>query len=220
MPRGLLIIVVVALLAAAGVVEGLRTNRWGDSEDIRTAASRLDAVPREFGSWTSTESPIDEKVLRVARAAGNVSRTYRNSKTGDAVSVLILCGPTGDIAAHTPDICYAGIGYTMIGRESKHSLALPGATTATYWSARFEKGTEAPLEVIWAWSAGGDWVAAEQPRQEFVLRSALYKVYVSRTISPAERAGSKPAETTREFLSAFLPEVRKALATPPVAAPQ
>ena len=210
MPRGLPIVVVVALLAVAGVVEGIRTNRWGDSEDVQAAASKLAGVPREVGTWTSTENQIDEKVLRVARASGHVARNYTNTKTGDSLSVLLLCGPTGDIAAHTPDICYAGSGYKMLGRESKQALAAD-----TYWSARFEK-PEATLQVCWAWCTDGNWTAADDARTEFALRPVLFKFYVSRNLPPADRTGRPTAnDPIREFLTVFLPEVKKALALAP-----
>ena len=41
MARSLIIAAAAAALAAAGVVEGLRSNRWGTSEEIRSAAARL-----------------------------------------------------------------------------------------------------------------------------------------------------------------------------------
>ena len=211
MPRGLLIAVVVALLAVAGVVEGIRTNRWGDSEDIRAAAAKLDGVPRAVGPWVSTESPIDEKVLRVARCAGHVSRVYTNTQTGESVAVLVLCGPTGDIAAHTPDVCYAANGYEMRGPKTGTRQTLPDAG-ASYWTARFEKPNsgDPALEACWAWGTNGDWTAVENPRIDFVRHTALYKFYVSRPLPLVTGAG-KP-DPAREFLSVFLPELRKLLA--------
>lgn len=214
MSRSLVIVVAVATLAAAAAFEGMLTNRWGDSEDIRAAAAKLDAVPAEVGSWVGTDSPIDPKILRVAEASGNVSRVYRNKSTGAMISVLILCGPAGPIGAHTPDICYAGAGYEMVGRPAKRSLALPGLA-AGYWAATFAKeaGNEPPLEVCWAWGVDGDWQPAEAPRREYALRAALYKFYASRHTTPADRTAK--ADPIADFLTVFLPEVKKALAPNP-----
>jgi len=214
MPRSLVIYGSVALLVAAGVFEGLRTNRWGQTEDMKAAVTRLNAVPANFGDWTSTEDPIDEKVLKVAEATGNISRTYSNRKTGNVVSVLILCGPSGPIGAHTPDVCYRGIGYEMAGDQEHRTLSLADGRKATYWTAAFQKQATGDnrLRVAWAWGTDGDWVASTSPRSEFVLRSALYKLYVSRPTAPADRDANPPVDRIQEFLADFLPEVKKALA--------
>jgi hypothetical protein len=213
MPRWLVIALAVSGLAAAAVVEGVRSNRWGASEDVRAAAARLDGVPRSFGDWTSTEVPLEPKVLRVAEAAGHVSRSYANGKTGDRVDVLLLCGPAGPIASHTPDVCYAGNGFTMKGNPARKTVALPQGAAATYWSAAFERPSDAgPLRVCWTWGVDGDWQASANPRAEFALRPALYKLYVSRPERPRETTGASAPDPIHEFLVAFLPEVRKALA--------
>ena len=117
MPRWLVIAVAVVGLLAAAVVE--RVTSRVVSGNVQESAARLDRVPATFGDWTSTESPLDDKVLRVAEAAGNVSRVYANRKNGNRVSVLLLCGPTGPIGAHEPQYCYAGSGFEMSGKPQK-----------------------------------------------------------------------------------------------------
>src|SRR5215471_11322923 len=176
MARGLVIVIAVGVVVAAAVVEGLRSNRWGASEEIRAAADRLDRVPREFGDWVGTELPQDPRSLKVAEAAGCVSRGFANRKTGERVEVLILCGPAGPIGAHTPDVCYGGIGYACVGDPARKSVVPNGGTPATFWTARFEKTRRAddPLRVYWAWGTDGDWEASPNPRGEFALRGALY----------------------------------------------
>src|SRR5580698_6104219 len=111
MQKGLIVILAAGLVVAVALVEGIRTNRWGTAEDIQAAAKKLDYIPREFGPWVGTDAPIDEKIIRIAEASGNVSRTYMNRKNGERINVLLLCGPTGPIGAHTPEYCYGGIGY-------------------------------------------------------------------------------------------------------------
>jgi hypothetical protein len=200
-------------LVVAAVFEGMRSGRWGISEDLKAAAARLDRVPARFGDWTSSDNPVDRKILERAEAAGSVSRVYRNAKTGSVVSVLLLCGRAGPIASHTPDICYAGLGYQMSGGELRKTLS-PPAGPATYWSARFAKDAADPgLEVNWAWGdAAGTWVAAEAPRLEFASRPVLYKVYATRALAPAAtRSGTPEPDPVHDFLTEFLPVVRTAL---------
>jgi hypothetical protein len=216
MPRWLVIGVAVVGLIAAAVVEGISSGRWNQSADVRAAAAKLDGVPAAFGDWTSTESPQDEKVLKVAEAAGCVSRIYTNRKTGTQVSVLLLCGPTGPIGAHTPEVCYAGNGFAAQGEPQKKTVNLAGDAAASYWSVRFEKksATEPPLRVCWMWGVDGDWKAAENPRTEFALQGALYKLYVVRAEPQTLIAAGTAPDPIHEFVMAFLPEVKKALAAP------
>ena len=111
-------------------------------------------------------------------------------------------------------MCYAGRGFQVAGKPSRKTLALPDGTAANYWSARFERGPtgDDALRVCWAWGLDGHWDASDSPWGEYALRPYLYKLYVTRRAAPtadADRAiNPDPVE---EFLTAFLPEVRKAL---------
>jgi len=207
--RTLLIAAALAVLVAAAIVEGIRSNRWGATQDLKAAAAKLENVPRSFGPWTSTENPIDSEILKKAEAVGSVSRVYENGNNRTKISVLLLCGRSGPIGAHTPDICYAGLGYKMAGRETKRSV-----TDSSYWTGRFDKPSgEGSLMVSWAWGVDGTWQASEQPRVEFVGHDALYKLYATRGLTMAEQAGTaSTADPTQEFLNDFLPEVKKAFA--------
>ena len=218
MVRNILIVVGVvsalAVLLAAGVLEGIRTNRWGATEDLQAAATRLKAIPREVGDWMGTDLWIEPKLLERAEATGYVSRQYRNPKTGATVSTLLLCGPPGPIGAHTPDYCYGGLGYQLTGKERRKTVAMPDGKTAAYWSVQFVKpdSTQDPgLEVNWAWGVDGDWVASRQPRQEFISHQFLYKFYVARALTAADHDGRVPPDTVREFLSVFLPAIQATL---------
>jgi hypothetical protein len=58
----------------------------------------------------------------------------------------------------------------------------------------------------------GNWQAAENPRMEFMGRKSLYKLYVTRGLTPTERDHSPAGvDPTQEFLNDFLPEVKKVL---------
>jgi hypothetical protein len=213
MARGLMIAVAVVVVVAVAILEGMRSNRWGETEDLRLASSKLDKVPRAFGDWVSTESPLDDKVLKVAEATGNVSRIYTNSKSGVRISVLLLCGPTGPIGAHTPDICYGGLGYACHGEPARKSVVI-GKQGASFWTARFEKKTptDDPLVVWWGWGLDGEWEASSSPRTDYALRGVLYKLYLVRTDNPIDRGRDPNSEPIELFLNEFLPPVKSALA--------
>ena len=105
----------------------------------------------------------------------------------------------------------------MSGVPQKKIVVMPENATASYWSVRFEKkpaGTELPLRVCWMWGVDGDWQAATNARTDFALHGALYKLYVVRAESQTVNTSSTALEPIQEFLTAFLPEVKKALAAP------
>jgi hypothetical protein len=214
MVRIVLIVVAVAALVAAGVVAGIRTNRFGVREDLRTAGDRLKGVPKTVGPWVTThEFEMDPKIQQRSEAVEYVSRVYRHRETGAQVSLLMLCGEPGPIASHTPDVCYGGLGYDTNVPKVVRSVPIPGGKPAEYFSAKFRKPNGGdPLQVCWAWGADGNWYASEASRGDFAFRSALYKLYLSRELPARESETTTPDDPIQEFLTVFLPEVRTALA--------
>jgi hypothetical protein len=206
--RLFLIVAALGVLIAAAVLEGIRSNRWGASQDLQAAASKLQKVPSAFGDWTGTDNPVDEDILKKAEAVGSISRVYENRKDRTKISILLLCGRSGPIGAHTPDICYAGLGYKMAGRELKQTIG-----DSSYWTGRFEKPSgEGSLMVSWAWSVDGNWQAADQPRVAFVGHDVLYKLYATRGLTTEEKFGTaSKTDPTATFLTDFLPVVKTAL---------
>lgn len=216
MRSGLIVFLAAGLVVAVALIEGIRSNRWGATEDFQVAARKLERVPREFGAWVGTDSPLDEKIIRIAEAVGNLSRSYVNRKNGERINVLLLCGPTGPIGAHTPDVCYEGIGFSCKGNPTAKGFVLPNGGRASFWTARFEKPSaiEGALRVYWAWSVNGDWEATKNPRTDFALQTLLYKLYVVRAENPAIR-GEPNHDPVDEFLTEFLPLVKTALTADP-----
>src|SRR5262249_14627962 len=148
------VVAAVAVLVAAGVVAGIHTNRFGVHADLRIAAERLKAVPKTVGPWVvAHEFDMDPKIQQRAEAVEYVSRLYENRDTHARVTVLLLCGESGPIGSHSPEVCYGGLGYETNVRKDVQSVSLPGGGTARYFSARFEKptGPERILRVCWAW---------------------------------------------------------------------
>jgi len=213
MRGGLIAIVAACAIVGVAVFEGVRSNRWGTSEDVRAAAVKFEKVPLNFGTWVGTDSPIDEKIIRVAEASGNVSRAYENSKNKERVNVLLLCGPIGPIGAHTPETCYGGLGFACKGNPARKTLTFASVGASSFWTARFEKKSvnDEALKVYWAWSANGDWEASSNPRTDFALRKVLFKLYVVRADDPASQPRDPKKEPIENFLEEFLPIVKNAI---------
>lgn len=214
MVKAILIGLAAIGLVTVGIYEGQWTNRWGDSSALAVAAARLERIPAEFNDWVGTSRTMDPLVQRVAGAVGYVDRNYRHRLTGASVDVLLLCGPSGSIAAHTPDVCFAGVGYTM-RQAAPVKRFLPGSNSISYWSARFEKASpsDPALLVNWAWGVDGDWSASETPRKDFMLQQALYKLYTTARIPFHDSDGTETATKVDAFLKEFLPLVKNALSS-------
>ncbi|MBN9523784.1 exosortase-associated EpsI family protein [bacterium] len=198
-----------------GAAEGLWTGRWADGDDGRVAA-RVNDIPRTLADWEGTDRELDAREVRVGRIAGHLWRTYQNRRTGEAVTVMILCGRPGPIAVHTPDVCFQGQGCAMAGQPRRQAVPPSGAE---FWAARFDQPTAAGADrtaALWAWSADGRWEAAESPRVRYARSPFLFKLYVLRPLGPSASDGADDAALA-EFLRLFLPAAGTALFpdTPP-----
>lgn len=200
------------LVLATGLVHGLWSNRWGDNADLETAAARLHDIPLDIEGWSGSEQKIDPERLAQAEAAGCLARSYAGDTDEKRLSVVLLCGRFGPLAVHTPEVCYGGAGYEMLGSPARSVVPLDDGSSAEVWTARFHKPADpsaSPLRVVWAWSAGKGWLAPRSPRWTFRREPVLFKFYLAREMprmdDPAE---GDPCFT---FLRAWLPRVDEAL---------
>jgi hypothetical protein len=137
-------------------------------------------------------------------------RAYTDSRQ-QSVLVILMCGRTGRMAVHTPEVCYRGAGYEMIQEPAAISIVSDaGSFEGAFRTANFVSGADRPsgLQLHWAWSTGSLWQAPDSPRWTFRGEPFLYKLYVSQNVSSA--SGEAP-QVTGIFLKRFLPELRKAL---------
>jgi hypothetical protein len=155
---------------------------------------------------------LDPDDVRQARLAGSLWRSYKNTLTGETVSVVLVCGRPGPVSVHTPEVCYAGTGYQQVSQAVRSEFRPPSpAPTAQLWTARFAK-LSAPvpeqLQIYWSWNAVGTWEAPDNPRLVFARFPVLYKLYVLR-----ETTADAPQEKDpgRDFLQQLLPALHQAL---------
>jgi hypothetical protein len=208
MGRFLTVLAAFAILAAAAVGHGLRTDRWGPPADLKAAADRLSGVPMTVGDWHAEADDLDPRTIEVARVAGYLNRRYVHYYSKDDVSVLVLCGRPGPTAVHTPDVCYTGAGYVPGPVEKKSPV-----DGHTFWVGEFTKSsgpTPEKLRIWWAWSDGGNWTAADSPRTAYAGSKVLYKLYVVHRVGPADdRTSDRSAEL--DLIKVLLPELQKCL---------
>ncbi len=200
------------IVILAGYVHGLWTGRWRDAPALERAVERLEQVPRTIGDWHGEDQQLDVKAAERAGFRGYLLRRYENRRTGKVVILLLGCGPFGPMSVHTPDVCYQGAGYRVVGQARTCSVASGKDSAAEFWMAKFTKpdailGTN--LRIYWSWNAQGDWQVPNNPRWTFAGASSLYKMYVINQLNPADEPADECAG--KLFLQELLPELQQAL---------
>jgi hypothetical protein len=178
--RVLAVCVAALLLGLAGLVHGVRTDRWGTGEAMQEASAQLENLPTKIGTWESTPLTLDARQLEIGQIASHCSRTYKDQTTGDQVNLLIVCGRPGAIAVHTPDVCYQGAGYQMTGDPTRQMVPAGKDQQRELWTANFAKTGPIPdaIRIFWGWSTDGRWEASNYPRLSFARYPVLYKMYL------------------------------------------
>ena len=200
------LLAVVGLTLVSGVLHGRLTNRWGSPSEMLVAAKRLEGFPQQFGSWELRESKsLSDTAVTMLQCAGYVHHIYVNRETGETVNLAILVGPTGPIAAHTPDICYSSREYE-IQQPRQHAKVRPAeAPDEEFWALTLRaKGIHGELlRVYYAWRNDGVWTAPNRARFALAGQPYLYKIQLACPLpSNADQADTDPG---RGFLEAFLP---------------
>jgi hypothetical protein len=213
MLRTLPILLATVVVLVSGVTRGIWTDRWSTRRDLDHAAARLDRVAITLGDWTGQPLEFDVEAHARAGIAGGLLRRFVDRRTGEAVSLLIVCGRPGPISVHTPEVCYAGAGYEVVEARTRSHIPLGAdASPAEFWRIRLRKVRSIVpefLDVHYAWSATGAWQAPDRdPRFEFAWYPSLYKLYVVRRSDPTGTPGPDPGLA---FLRALLPELGKPL---------
>jgi hypothetical protein len=201
------------LLAASGITHRLWTGAWTVSNEPETSAARLAKVSLSLGDWEGIEVDMDSRQLAQAEAVGYLSRRYIHRRSGAEVSVFIICGRPGPIAVHTPDICYGGIGFKPIKKETQYKVeGNADSPEAEFFKADMSKPdpvTPDQLRIYWGWKAGHGWQAPANPRLKFGGSPALYKLYV--VYHPASGSQLPEHDPAEDFMHDLLPELEKVL---------
>jgi hypothetical protein len=201
------------LLAASGVSHRLWTGAWNLTNEPAESAARLANVPTTIGDWEGADLEVDRRQLARAEADGFLARRYLQRRTGSEVSAFIICGRPGPVSVHTPDICYGGIGFHIVGSQSRYHVAGDAEMPeADFLWANFDKSdpvAPARLRIYWAWKTGRGWRAPSSPRMTFGGAAALYKLYL--VYRPAPGAEPTDRDPCQDFMSVLLPELEKAL---------
>ncbi len=203
----------IALTLLVGVVSGRMSGRWGPRPDVVSAGKRLKLVPQTIGDWeVKRDSDLEPDVVRMLQCNGSMSRAYQNVKTGDVVSLFVILGPPGPTSVHTPEICYSSKDYKITQDRTRWKLSDSQEPLDEFWDLRLEANDVAAsgIRTLYGWTNTKHWQATDSPRFSFGGSPYLYKLQISGPL-PAE---DEKHDVCREFLTAFLPALRKQMLEP------
>ncbi len=217
----LAVALVVTLTIASGWIHGHLNSRWGPPQAMLDIAKKLESLPAHFpaedpqtspsenapavdsllgeAQWVmKSDDPLDPVAMKMLRCAGYVNRTYEHSITGAMIRMSIILGPSGEIAVHTPEVCFASRQYEEPGERQSVAIECEDGSQGEFWSNAFQprdKTSGRPIRVFYAWSTGGPWMAAEGSGLRFSGRPYLYKIQLS----------GADEEVCRSFLRDLIP---------------
>jgi hypothetical protein len=208
--------IAIAMIVGSGYVQGVWTFRWSEARELHAASEKLAKVPLILNDWTGKDTPLDSRQATLGRIHASVSRQYVNAKTGQSVTVLLLCGRPGPLSVHTPEVCYAGSGYEVAGNRSKVVVDYPGGGPGEFWAIKVSKPDPVRPErlgIDYGWFARNHWAAPDMDaRFAFSGQAVLYKMYVIHEQDRSDESGTVDASS--QFLKDFLPTLQEILAVP------
>lgn len=216
--QGLLVLATLAIIGLTGLVHGIWTHRWRTSRELEIASARVKELQLVLPGWNGKARAIQEESLKQAEITGYTRQLFTDEKDGQKVSFLLMCGRPGPLSVHTPQYCYGGAGYEMLGDPSPYQLRLPNGRMAQFLTARFFKPRSPgspPLRIFWSWNDGKGWKTPGAPRWTFRRAEALHKLYVIREMAHVREPLSQ--EKAVSFLREILPVLQEKLFQAPKA---
>jgi hypothetical protein len=205
-------VVALAALIAGGLVHGRLSERWQMAPALSEALARLPHVPMNVGLWQGRDSDsIAANDFEKAGALGYIVRTYQHAD-GATVELILMCGRPDRMGAHTPEICYGGVGYELTEPATVIEIRDTSGETGRFRKGRFTKSATrgSALTLYWGWNADGTWNAPSSPRWTYLFQPYLYKLYLS-SHGRSGRAAEGGIDVGERFLRDLIPALKEKL---------
>ena len=207
------------LTIISATLHGRLSGRWNATDHFAAGAERLTSLPKEFGPWEVLEQKtLPESSVEMLQCAAYRHCSYRHRETGEVVDMVVLLGPVGPIAAHTPEVCYPSSNYQMLDQRRRTTIdySTPNnqPTRAEVWGVSFEENSVATqrVRVYYGWSLGDRWTAPEEARFAFAGNQRLYKIQLATHLPPTGDNGDRVGDDAgQRFLKACLPILQEFL---------
>jgi hypothetical protein len=197
----------------AGWMQRNMSHTWGNPRDRERAGDRLlTTLPAQLGDWRfHKDAPFTPAVLAMLQEPVHISKVYENMRTGDIVTVAVIVGHPGPVAVHTPEVCYSSRDYQVPSSRKSTEIKTPGGRAHSLWTLRLapKEPDDLPLTVMYGWSTGTTWEAAEHPRYSYGGLSHLYKLQLA--VTSHEQSSEDGYDPARDFAQAFVAQLEPLL---------
>ena len=205
-----LLLAAIGLTAAAAVVHGHISGRWGANDQLVALGQRLNQFPGTTGNWTTHESPeLSPEVRAMLQCTGYVNRVCVDEQTKAKVTAAVLLGPAGPISVHTPEVCYSSREFELNQPPQKVRIQDASGEENEFWAMTFQSNRvdKSFLRVYYAYSTDGNWVAADHPRFGYIGQPFLFKMQLAANLPMG--ADLKKEDPCPSFLKEFVPALRR-----------
>jgi len=183
------------------------------------SASRVAKLPSALAGWSSRDVPLEERHYRLLETRDVMLRDFAAADGSAGVLACVAVAGPARKAAHPPEICYRGQGWT-IEQQREWELLLAGRTRPFQELVVAQHGERL---LVWSWYRVGDEETESWWREQWLALGAR----VGRRDAPAALLrfstplGGDGIEGARlrlaRFLAQFLPAADAALAPSAVA---
>jgi hypothetical protein len=173
---------------------------------------KLEDFAKELGTWHAEEgmdAQLDPETARIAGSKEHLIRVYKDSKTGETASVLLLYGAADSVFAHSPDVCYPASGFRPFGGGAvdRNLTTAISATPAVFRTSYFKKtisGLDQYWEVFCTFRHNGQWLNDIASRWKmFRANPSMFKIQIQHQTSGLITDDSP----TESLLKAIIDEV-------------
>jgi hypothetical protein len=197
--------VTCVILSVSGGIRSFRDRQFRTlAQESATCPFKLGEFATDLGTWHAEEgmvAQLDPETARIAGASQHLTRVYRDSKTGETATVLLLYGAADSVFAHSPDVCYPASGYRPFGggpvdRPLKTATSPTPAVFRTSYFKRTISGLDQYWEVFCTFRHNGQWLNDLASRWKmFRYHPRMFKIQIQR-----QTAGLITADSPTESL--------------------
>jgi hypothetical protein len=216
-------IIVFAAILTVGIGLGHRAiSAGGLSDGIELSQDQVDQLPDQIDAWTITNrEKISGSALELLECTANGNLAYRNVATEANVIVTVMSGPSGPLAAHTPEVCYSSKAYVVDSVPELLEINLGDGTKCELRVVNLvpRSDNHEPLTVIYGWNDGTTWKAPAPTwsRAVYAGTQSLVKLQAAIvTTGDSSVASTKDRQAQlKKFLTQFIPVINAQLEAQP-----
>ena len=162
------LIVVGLLVVAFALIQWVKFSIA--NSEVQLVATPVN-IPFELGSWQGKEFPVSEDVYEILETDSVFLREYRD-KDGYPVVLAIVFANKIRGAFHPPEICYAGSGLELVGKDVE-AIDLVEGTSLRANKLLLESAPRQEAVTAWYWYTAGEQAMPSFYRQQLHLLKDL-----------------------------------------------